>query len=58
MLYAILIFAVMAGIYAMSYYFNSLAPIPEGAELVDEGCHGCSTSTCELHPTKRIKEVS
>ena len=55
--YAILLFAALAGFYAMMYYFNSMAPIPEGAEVASESCHGCSVSTCEIHPTKRIKEV-
>lgn len=58
MLYAVLMFSVFAGIYAMLYYFNSMAPIPEGAELVSDGCSGCSISTCEVHPSKRIKEVN
>lgn len=58
MVNAILIFSVLAGFYAILYYFNSLAPIPEGAEVASESCHGCSISTCEIHPTKRIKEVN
>lgn len=56
--YAVLIFSGLAAFYALVYYFNSLAPIPEGAEIASESCHGCSVSTCEIHPTKRIKEVS
>ncbi len=56
--YAILLVAMLAGFYAMMYYFNSLAPIPEGAEVASESCHGCSISTCEIHPAKRIKGVN
>ncbi|HZJ86155.1 MAG TPA: hypothetical protein VFC83_03445 [Erysipelotrichaceae bacterium] len=56
--YAILIFAGLAGFYAFTYYLNSLAPIPEGAEIASEGCRTCSVSTCEIHPSKRIKEVN
>lgn len=55
--YAVLLFAVLSGFYAMMYYFNSITPIPEGAEVASASCHGCSVSTCEIHPTKRIKEV-
>lgn len=56
--YALLFFVGFAALYAILYYFNSLAPIPEGAQLASESCRGCSISTCEIHPSKRIKEVS
>ncbi len=56
--YAILLGGGLAGFYALMYYFNSLAPIPEGAEVASESCHGCSISTCEIHPTKRVREVN
>ena len=57
MFYAVIIFATFSALYATLYYFDSIAPIPEGAEVANEACLSCSSSTCEIHPSKRIKEV-
>ena len=46
---AIEIFAGFAAFYALMYYLNSKAEIPEGAKVKLEGCHGCNITSCELH---------
>lgn len=45
----IIIFVVFGAFYALVYYFNSQAEIPEGAKVKLEACHGCSITSCELH---------
>lgn len=54
----LLFLAIFGGFYGLMYYLNSKAPMPEGAKAKMENCHGCSISSCELHPNNQITEVS
>lgn len=47
----LLLLAIFGGVYALLYYLNSKAPVPEGAKKRLEDCAGCTISSCELHPT-------
>lgn len=50
-MYALIALAIFGGFYALLYYLNSKAPIPENAKSKLENCHGCGTTSCELHPS-------
>lgn len=39
--------------YALTYLLNRNTPVPEGCEDLAASCHGCSISSCELHPEQR-----
>ncbi len=47
---------VIAGIYAVFYYFNHKIPVPKGCEDLKVDCEGCNISSCELHPVHDLKE--
>ncbi len=49
---------IIAGIYAIFYYFNHKTPLPKGCENLNAECDGCKINLCELHPNNRIKEES
>jgi hypothetical protein len=49
-----LLFMVGLGLfYALTYVLNRNTPIPEGCEDLTQSCHGCSISSCELHPAQK-----
>ncbi len=50
--------ALFGGFYGLMYYLNHQVPVPEGAKEKLENCHGCSISSCELHPTHmKVEEI-
>ncbi len=56
MILPLILLALFGGFYAILYYFNAKAPMPEGAKDKLENCGGCGVTSCELHPTHRIME--
>lgn len=46
----------LGGLYAVVYSLNAKTPIPEGCEELLQACGTCSTGSCGLHPSNRLKE--
>lgn len=53
-LYAVLFFAVMGGLYAALYYWNHKTPVPQGCENLTVDCDGCKVTSCGLHPVHKL----
>ncbi|MDI9519141.1 MAG: hypothetical protein WBH68_00805 [Erysipelotrichaceae bacterium] len=53
---AVIYAMVIASIYAVLYYLNHKTPVPKGCENLNVKCEGCKISSCELHPSRKIKE--
>ena len=51
MIYAIVLFAVMGGFYALLYYLNHKTPVPKGCEDAKAQCAGCRVTSCGNHPS-------
>ena len=47
---AVILFAVMAGIYCFAYYFNHKTPKPKGCENLKANCDGCKVTSCMNNP--------
>lgn len=47
---AVLLFAVLGGLYALLYYLNHKTPLPEGCENLKAECKGCQDVTCMNNP--------
>ena len=56
MTYAILLGAILAGVYALSYYLNHKTPVPKGCENLEHECEGCHIVSCAKHSSHRIVE--
>lgn len=54
--YAILVFAVFAGLFILIYYLNSKTKKPEGCEELPEECVKCKVTLCNRNPNKEKKE--
>ncbi len=48
---ALLLIAILAGVYAGLYVLNHKTPIPKGCEDLTVSCGGCRLTSCERHPT-------
>ncbi len=57
-LIALAYIAGLGGVYALLHFLNAKTPIPAGCEELLEACGTCSTGSCTLHPTNRLKETS
>ncbi len=55
MIWAILLFAVLASLFGVGYYLNSKTPKPEGCKELTEDCEGCKITSCELNPSRKEK---
>jgi len=55
MIYAIILFAVLACFFGVGYYLNSRTPKPEGCENITENCEGCKINSCVHHPSRKEK---
>ena len=55
-IYAIIFFVVLAGIYCLGYYFNHKTPKPKGCEHLDSACEGCKVTSCMKNPVHEFKE--
>jgi hypothetical protein len=51
-----LFFAVLGGVYALSYVLNSKTPVPDNCKDMLVGCSTCSTSSCGHSTAQSIKE--
>ncbi|MGI6734589.1 MAG: hypothetical protein BWY30_01046 [Tenericutes bacterium ADurb.Bin239] len=49
---AILIMAVLIGLYIGSYVLNKRTKKPEGCEEIASSCTGCAVTTCSHNPSK------
>lgn len=49
-MYAVILFAALAGLYALLYYFNHKTPVPEGCEDLKAQCSGCKDLGCANNP--------
>lgn len=58
-LYAVLLFVVLAGIFVLVYVLNSKTPKPEGCKDAFKSCEGCSITSCVNYPKNKedIKNV-
>ena len=57
MIYAIIIFILLASIVAVGYYLNQKTPKPEGCQDLKETCEGCKIASCIHHPSYRKEEL-
>ena len=53
MIYAIILFVVLAAIVAVGYHLNANTKKPEGCEDLTENCEGCKISSCIHHPSNQ-----
>lgn len=54
--YAVVFFAVLAGIYCIGYYLNHKTPKPKGCENLKAECDGCKITSCMNNPIHDYKK--
>ena len=57
MIYAILLFVVLASVVAIGYSLNQKTPKPEGCKDLKENCEGCKILNCINNPSNRKEEL-
>lgn len=57
MIFAIILFVLLASIVAVGYYLNQKTPRPEGCIDLKETCEGCKIASCIHHPSNRKEEL-
>lgn len=50
---ALIVLAVFAGIFVLSYVLNKRTPKPEGCDEIDESCLSCSNTLCRNKPKNK-----
>lgn len=47
MLFAIILFVILSGIFILTYVLNKRIPKPDGCDEIDESCMNCSNTLCK-----------
>ena len=42
----VVLFAILACLFGITYYLNNKTPVPKGCENLKEDCKGCNIKTC------------